>query len=236
VSGGDDIKELSETVQRLQDEVRHLRDRIEIRDVSMRLARGDDRLDKDILFTAYADDAIDDHLGFCGSREEFFEWIWDSHPRGMVTSLHHTTNQSCEIDGDTATTETYWLFTGPNKDGSNSISFGRYLDRLERRPEGWRIVFRYATIDGVSVLEGQEIPFQWAPGRFTNGVPSQTRDDPSYRRPLVNLRERFVPPDGGDYLSVRDLAAYGRGPHPQGTATGRDGGGDVSLAEAGASR
>ena len=208
--GRAEIANLVETVRRLTEEVRYLRDRTEIRDVSMRLARGDDRLDRDILFTAYADDAIDDHLGFCGSREEFFEWISDSHPRGMVTSLHHTTNQTCEIDGDRATTETYWLFTGPNKDGTNSISFGRYLDRLERRAEGWRIVFRYATIDGVSVLEGQEIPFQWAPDRFANGVPSQTREDPSYRRPFVNQRERFVPPDGGDYLSVRDLAAYRR--------------------------
>jgi len=208
------IEQLQQTVQTLLDEVRYLRDRIEIRDVSMRLARGDDRLDKDILFTAYADNAIDDHLGFCGSREEFFEWIWDSHKRSMVTSLHHTTNQSCEIDGDTAHTETYWLFTGPNIDGTNSISFGRYLDRLERRPEGWRIVFRYATIDGVSVLKGEPIPFQWAPDRFANGVPSQTRDDPSYVRPFVNRRERFVPPDGGDYLTVADLSKYGRGPHP----------------------
>ena len=202
----------------LRDEVRHLRDRIEIRDVAIRLARGDDRLDKDILLTAYAEDAIDDHLGFCGNREEFFEWIWDSHRRSMVTSLHHTTNQSCEIDGDTAHTETYWLFTGPNKDGTNSISFGRYLDRLERRPEGWRIVFRYATIDGVSVLPGAPIPFQWAPDRFRNGVPSQTRDDPSYVRPFVNKRDRLVPPDGIDYDSVRDLSTYKRGPHPKGAA------------------
>ena len=83
-----------------------------------------------------------------------------------------------------------------------------------RRPEGWRIVFRYATIDGVSVLKGEQIPFQWAPDRFANGVPSQTRDDPSYVRPFVNRRERFVPPDGGDYLTVADLSKYGRGPHP----------------------
>jgi len=32
----------------------------------------------------------------------------------------------------------------------------------------------------------------------------------------VNLRERFVPPDGIDYDTVRDLAAYSRGPHPAG--------------------
>ena len=216
MSENDQIRELSETVKALQAEVRHLRDRMEVRDVSIRLARGDDRLDKDILFTAYAEDAIDDHLGFCGTREEFFEWIWDSHKRSMETSLHHTTNQTCEfIDENTAFTETYWLFTGPLLDGSNSISFGRYLDRVERRPEGWRIAFRYATIDGCCNIEGAPIPFKWAPDRFANGLPSQTRDDPSYRRPFVNLRERLVPPDGVDYDSVRDLDTYGRGPHPK---------------------
>ena len=65
------IDRLCRTVEALQAEVQRLRDRMEVRDVAIRLARGDDRLDKDILFTAYADDAIDDHLGFCGSREEF---------------------------------------------------------------------------------------------------------------------------------------------------------------------
>ena len=101
-------------------------------------------------------------------------------------------------------------------DGSNSIAFGRYLDRVERRPEGWRIAFRYATIDGCCNIPGAPIPFQWAPDRFANGVPSQTREDPSYRRPFVNQRERFVPPDGIDYDTVRDLATYSRGPHPAG--------------------
>ena len=211
-----ELQDMWATLKALQAESRYLRDRMEIRDVAIRLARGDDRLDKDILFTAYADDAIDDHLGFCGSREEFFEWIWDSHKRSMETSLHHTTNQTCEfIDENTAFTETYWLFTGPLLDGTNSISFGRYLDRVERRPEGWRIAFRYATIDGCCNIEGAPIPFKWAPDRFANGLPSQTRDDPSYRRPFVNLRERLVPPDGVDYDSVRDLDTYGRGPHPK---------------------
>jgi len=211
------IDRLCRTVEALQAEVQHLHDRMEVRDVAIRLARGDDRLDKDILFTAYADDAIDDHLGFCGSREEFFEWIWDSHKRSIETTLHHTTNQTCEfIDADTAITETYWIFTGPLLDGSNSIAFGRYLDRVERRPEGWRIAFRYATIDGCCNIPGAPIPFRWAPDRLANGVPSQTREDPSYRRPFVNLRERFVPPDGIDYDTVRDLATYSRGPHPAG--------------------
>jgi len=212
-SQGDAIEQLLERHRALEERVKYLEDRLAIRDVSIRLARGDDRLDKDILFTAYAEDAIDDHLGFCGNREEFFDWIYDSHKRSMVTSLHHTTNQTCEIDGDTAYTETYWEFTGPNLDGTNSLSFGRYLDRLERRPEGWRIVFRYATIDGVSVLKGEPIPFQGAPERFANGVPSQTRDDPSYARPFHNKRKhRLVPPDGSNYETVGDLSTYDRRP------------------------
>ena len=81
-----EIQRLIENQQRLEERLHYLEDRMAVRDVSIRLARGDDRLDKDIRFEAYADDAIDDHLGFCGSREEFFEWIWDSHRRSMESS------------------------------------------------------------------------------------------------------------------------------------------------------
>ena len=37
------------------------------------------------------------------------------------------------------------------------------------------------------------IPFADVPGIEKNGVSSRSTDDPSYRRPLVNLREPFNP-------------------------------------------
>jgi len=77
-----------------------------------------------------------------------------------------------------------------------------------------RIEIRDVTIGGVSVLKGEPIPFQWAPDRFANGVPSRMRDDRSYVRSFVHRRERFTRSDGGDHLTVADLSEYSRGPYP----------------------
>ena len=48
-----------------------------------------------------------------------------------------------EIDGDVAHAETYWFYGAKNRDGSNWLAGGRYLDRLERRDGAWRIVHEH---------------------------------------------------------------------------------------------
>ena len=48
-----------------------------------------------------------------------------------------------EIDGDTATSVTPFLHLHEmREDGSQHLHVGEWLDRLERRQEGWRIVHR----------------------------------------------------------------------------------------------
>jgi hypothetical protein len=43
-------------------------------------------------------------------------------------------NHRCELDGDLAHAETYWLFAGRNTFApAISLHGGRYLDRLEKR-------------------------------------------------------------------------------------------------------
>jgi hypothetical protein len=37
------------------------------------------------------------------------------------------------------------------------------------------------------------IPFADVPGIGLNGVPSRNKQDPSYRRPLTNKREKHIP-------------------------------------------
>lgn len=183
----------------LEARLQNLEDRQAIRDCVVRLARGDDRLDRELFLTVFHPDGTDDHKGFNGTPEEFFDWIYDTHKRFHKTTLHHLTNQSCDIDGDTAHTETYWIFSGSNVDGKNSISWGRYLDRLERRDGHWKIAFRYAIIEAMCLVEGAPLPFANAPDPYASGLPSQTRSDPSYLRPLLNRRARLVPAPGSDY-------------------------------------
>ena len=52
----------------LAKEVRSLRDRADILDCMNRYTRGADRLDRDLLLSAYHEDATDDRGAFTGSQ------------------------------------------------------------------------------------------------------------------------------------------------------------------------
>ena len=95
--------------------------------------------------------------------------------------------------GDVAHTETYYLFVGRNRDDSNWIAGGRYIDRLERRNGTWKIAMRTNAIEWSGMVPTMAIPFSDVPDIHGNGAPSRSKDDPSYRRPLTNKRKPFVP-------------------------------------------
>ena len=173
--------------------VQQIIDRQAILDCLMRYSRGVDRFDRELVLSAYHPDAVDDHGAFVGSREEFIDWAFDLHEKGQITTQHHLTNHSCEIDGDTAHSETYYIFTARNRDESIWTAGGRYLDRLERRGGEWRIATRYCLVEWSGTVEGGEIPFADIPDVHSNGVPSRDRSDPSYRRPLTNKRAKRFP-------------------------------------------
>src|SRR4051794_36933919 len=123
-------------------QVRQLVDRQAILDCIHRYTRGVDRLDADLTLSAYHEDAVDDHGTFIGSPREFVEWLWPR-PDTRWTRQHFVTNHTCELDGDTAHTETYYLCAMRPKDREvTTISGGRYIDRFERRDGEWRIAAR----------------------------------------------------------------------------------------------
>jgi hypothetical protein len=115
------------------------------------------------------------------------------HDAGQVATHHNLLNHSCEIDGDSAHSETYYLFVGRNRDDSNWIAGGRYVDRFERRDGAWRIADRTTVIEWSGLVPTMPIPFAEVPGIGLNGAPARNRDDLSYRRPLTNLRELQTP-------------------------------------------
>jgi hypothetical protein len=180
-------------------------DRMAIMDCLTRYARGVDRFDRALVLSAYHPDAIDDHGDFAGSPEEFVEWAFDLHEKGQISTQHNLTNHSCEIDGDTAHTETYYTFNARNIDESLWIAGGRYIDRLERREGEWRIANRYCVIEWSGTIAEGPIPFQDIPDVHVSGVPGRNRNDPSYARPLVNKRGlRFNRPVSELRDEVRD--------------------------------
>jgi hypothetical protein len=173
--------------------VQQLIDRKAIHDCLLRFARGVDRRDPDLVRSAYHPDAMDDHGAMVGSAGDMIEWGRLRDRTGPVSTHHHITDHSCEVDGDSAHAETYYIFDGRNPDGTTWIAGGRYLDRLERRDGEWKIAFRYCLVEWAGGLPAGEMPFAAIPDVHLNGEPSRSRDDPSYRRPLVNRRPRRIP-------------------------------------------
>jgi hypothetical protein len=198
--------------------LQYLEDREAIRDCLARYSRGVDRLDRELIISAYHPDAIDDHGKFIGSPAELADWVLGMHTSAHIAHQHALLQQSCEVDGATAHTETYFMFIGVNREGPPiSISGGRYIDRLERREIGWRILRRlcirdWALIDhrlnpaDLSSLTATSHLLSAEVRRFMNAGPAPRRDhsDPSYQRPLD------VSPDRLDRWGVLQRAEESR--------------------------
>jgi hypothetical protein len=173
----------------LADFMRETRDRQEIYDCMMRYCRGIDRFDRAIIRSAYHDDAVDDHGSYVGPVEGFLDYAFHLHGTLQSRTQHMIVNHSCDLDGDTAHTESYYIFRSLNamQPWHSTIS-GRYIDRLERREGRWGIVARICTVD---IRDAG-----WDPnGDQLDGhhaVTSRSKDDPSYMRPLVIDPARFT--------------------------------------------
>jgi hypothetical protein len=161
--------------------VREMKDRQEIYDCMMRYCRGIDRLDRDMLLSAYHPGALDDHGTFVGPIEAFADYVFALHATHQHRTQHHITNHRCEIDGDVAHTESYYIFRSLNKTPPlYTNASGRYLDRLEKRDGRWAIAARVCLVD----IRNEH----WAPTGTegdTDYMPTRRdRGDSSYLRPL----------------------------------------------------
>lgn len=173
-----------------------LLDRQEILDCLGRISRGMDRFDRDLFVSGYHADAVIDAGALVGSPGEAYDHGAALHEHGQSSTLHNLLNHSCEIDGDTAHAETYFLYNGLNRDGTNWIAGGRYIDRLERRDGAWRIALRCTVMEWSGMIPGNVVPlFENVPDVHLNGAPARSREDISYRRPLTNRRRMTAPAD-----------------------------------------
>lgn len=171
-------------------------DRQDILDCLTRIARAVDRSDRELFLSGFHDDAVLDAGGFVNAPGRVFDGARTGHEHGQASTLHNLLNHTCEIDGATAHTETYFFFTGVNRDGTNWVGGGRYLDRFERREDGWRIAFRYTLMEWSGFVSPATVPlFDNLPDLHRNGSPQRSHSDPSYRRPLINLRDLRFPDD-----------------------------------------
>lgn len=165
----------------------------DIRACLTRFSRGMDRFDRDLFVSAFHPDAVIAAGPFVGGPSDLYDWAAPGHEAGQIATHHNLLNLTCEIEGDTAHAETYYLFVGRNRDETNWIAGGRYLDRLERRDGSWRIALRTNAIEWSGLVPTMPIPFADVPDLALNGVPSRSREDPSYQRPLLNKRAPHSP-------------------------------------------
>jgi len=170
-----------------------LLDRQEVLDCLTRFSRGMDRFDRELVLSAFHQDAIIAAGDFVGGPADLYRWASDMHRVGQTATHHYLLNNICEIDCDTAHSETYYLFAARNRDETNWIAGGRYLDRLERRDGDWRIAVRTNVIEWSGTVPTMPIPFADVPDIDGNGAPSRDVADPSYQRPLINRRELTDP-------------------------------------------
>lgn len=170
-----------------------LLDRQDILDCLTRFSRGMDRFDRELVLSAFQPDAVIAAGDFVGGPMDLYAWASDLHEQRQVATHHNLLNNTCEIDGDTAHSETYYLFVARNRDETNSVTGGRYVDRLLRRNGRWRIALRINVIEWSGMVPTMPLPFADVPDIHGNGAPTRSKADPSYQRPLVNRRERHNP-------------------------------------------
>jgi len=169
--------------------VRTLHDRQAIRDVVDRYCRGVDRQDKELVTSCYHPDAIDDRGMFVGAPDDLFDWTDPSHLHLFSSHQHFVCNHTCELAGDTAHCETYYIFAGMRKaDNQLAMSGGRYVDRMERREGAWRIAARKTLVEwGSENMAVQDMAEVYA----AVGKVARDRSDCSYDRPLTNDPSRI---------------------------------------------
>jgi hypothetical protein len=192
MSGAGGSKTVAAAPDRLA-RLEELLDRQDIVDCLTRFSRGMDRFDREVFLSAFHTDAVIAAGPFVGGPVALFDWASDLHNQGQVATHHNLLNLTCQVDGDAAHTETYYLFVGRNRDDTNWIAGGRYIDRLERRDGVWKIALRTNAIEWSGMVPTMPIPFADVPDIFGNGAPARSKDDPSYHRPLTNKRKPFVP-------------------------------------------
>jgi hypothetical protein len=161
----------------------------------LRYTRGVDRLDDELVLSAFHADALCFHEREGHSPAEFLAWYRNKPPR--ASCQHYVTNHTVELDGDTAHGESYWTAVIRPEGRDLQVRGGRYVLRFDRRDGEWKIAVMSVLTEWVAERDGAEI------ARLMAEKPPIVRDasDLSYVRPLdeAAVQSKWPtpePPDG----------------------------------------
>jgi hypothetical protein len=145
-------------VDSITEELKALVQRDQIRDCIVRLARGEDRRDAELIRACYWPDSTTDYGVFVGSFDEYLAWVVPGSPAIPVTQ--HVLGQSLiDLKGEAALVESHVMSyhrINMGEEERDTVIGGRYLDRVEKRGGQWRIAQRTMLYDwfqdfGVSI-------------------------------------------------------------------------------------
>lgn len=137
-----------------------LLDREEIRDLVVRYAHAVDRRAWADVAACFLPDATADYGWFAGGIADVLAKI-RAGLDGFDAAVHFVGNHLAEVRGDDATAETYALCVHRGAAGGvvREVTVAlRYLDRLVRTPDGWRIARRELAVDFDERRERPEDP------------------------------------------------------------------------------
>jgi hypothetical protein len=174
-----ELADLRAEVTALRAQVAWLTDRQQILEVYRRYMRGFDRNDVELLRSAFWPDVQINYGEQVNTFEEFVARHLDLHTSGFAHYAHLLTNESIDVVGDTAHVESYVTALFSRKDETSQLVGGRYIDRLDRRDDVWRIAVReFMPHFAADIPNSLDTAWpHWGHGTWD-------RDDVSYRRPL----------------------------------------------------
>ena len=130
--------------------LRALADRQAITELIHRYCRSMDRIDAELGYTIWHDDAeVDYGATYRGSGRGFIDFVCELHQRALSHS-HQISNVLIELDGDRAGSESYVTASLRMSNGGKLQQvtvWGRYIDRWSRREGRWGIDRRVTVID-----------------------------------------------------------------------------------------
>jgi SnoaL-like domain len=165
-------------------DVLELIDRQRIWECLLRYTRGMDRLDRELVLSAYHCDGMEDHGALIAACGAFVDQVLGFHRSSEILTQHIMSNHRCELEGNVAHAETYVSCYSVNREGKGSYSMGRFIDRLEKRDGRWGIVDRVCVREGSTDFPRNDFVenFRVQPGSLHRST--RDRTDPSYLRPL----------------------------------------------------
>lgn len=147
----------------------------QIKDQIYNYCRGLDRMDRPLALSVWHPDAVVESGPNKMTGPEWIDSAWRVHEK-IFAHTHQMTNVLIKVNGEKATSETYFITSLRGEPTPESASTrlirGRYLDRWSKRGGRWAMDYRRILVDFTTVEDST--------GKNPPSAGRRDRNDPSY--------------------------------------------------------